>query len=143
MRGQGKLREPLEVGVALFEEGVLALLRFLHEVVHQGGVPGELHQSSLSIELGVEAALDHAEGQRRALHDGLAPLDVGFLELAPRGTTVLTKPMASASAAEYCSQRNQISRAFFLAHMAGEVAGAKTSIKASNLGAGLSKNGVF
>src|SRR5580704_12220266 len=29
------------------------------------------------------------------------------------GTTALTRPMRSASAASYCSQRNQISRAFF------------------------------
>ena len=48
------------MGFAFFEEGAAAFLGFVAEVVEHGGVAGEFLYAGLAVELGVEAALDHA-----------------------------------------------------------------------------------
>lgn len=60
--GLGEHWELVEVGVSLFEEGVLAFLGFVHEVVHEGGVAGKFHEAVLAVEFGIEGTFDHAYG---------------------------------------------------------------------------------
>ena len=89
----------VEVGLALLQEGAAAFLRLVEGVVEHCGVTGELLDTCLSVELSVEASLHHADGERRALHDRLAPGHRLILELV--NTTLLTSPICSASFAEY------------------------------------------
>ena len=50
--------------------------------------------------------------------------------------------MSSACSAEYCRQRNQISLAFFCAHLGGEHAGAEAAVEAAHLRPRLAEAGV-
>ena len=45
--------EFFEVWVSFLQEGVFTLLCLFHEIVHQGGISGEFHQSVLSVQLGI------------------------------------------------------------------------------------------
>ncbi len=57
--------EAAEVGLAVLLEGVAALLAFLAHVEEHGGVTGELLEAGQSVVGGVQAAFEHAQGQRR------------------------------------------------------------------------------
>lgn len=45
--------ELVEIWVAFFKEGILALLSFRHEVIKQGGVACKFHQARLAVKFGV------------------------------------------------------------------------------------------
>src|SRR5438270_5236786 len=78
----GTLGELREVRLVLVDVGVATLLRLLAQVVEERGVAGQLLDARQPIVGGVQAGLDHAEGERTVREhlptpgDGL-PLEVG------------------------------------------------------------------
>jgi hypothetical protein len=74
----GEVRRPLlQVGVATF-------LRFLRQVIEQGGVAGQLLDAGQTVIDGVATGLDHAQGQRRVLQHLPAPGHRLLLQLVQR-----------------------------------------------------------
>ena len=51
-----------KIGLTLLQERLAALLCLVEEVVEHGGVAGKLLDARLTVELGIEARLDHAQG---------------------------------------------------------------------------------
>ena len=51
-----------KIGLTLLQERFAALLCLVEEVVEHGGVAGKLLDTRLTVELGIEARLDHAQG---------------------------------------------------------------------------------
>ena len=88
LRRSGEHRELVEIRVALLEEGIFTLLSLLHEVIHQCGIAGKLHDAMLAVEFGVESTLDHADGERRALDDVVTPFERRLLQLVERHHSV-------------------------------------------------------
>src|SRR5205807_6320572 len=76
-------REPVELGTALLEVRLLALLRLLAHVVEEGRVSGELLDTRKTVVGGVERRLQHAQRERAVVQHALAPrhrLDLELLE---------------------------------------------------------------
>src|SRR5829696_4959001 len=77
----GELRE---VGLALLDVGVTALLGFRRHVEEQVGVVGQLLDPGQAVLVGVEARLEEAQRERRQLEHLAAPLHGLLLELRQR-----------------------------------------------------------
>src|SRR6516225_947418 len=77
-------RELREVRLALLEVGVAPLLRLLAHVEEQVCVVGELLDAGQAVLVGVEAGLEHAQGERRHGEHLAAPLHGLLLELLER-----------------------------------------------------------
>src|SRR5687767_6315322 len=76
-----ELREAGEVRRPLLQEGVLALLRLVREVVEQRRVAGELLNARQAISIRVEGRLQEPEGKGAHLEDLTAPSYRLLLEL--------------------------------------------------------------
>src|SRR5690242_8012352 len=80
-RPAGELRE---VRLALLEVGVAPLLGLLAHVEEKIGVVGELLDAGQAVLVGVEARLEHAQGERGHREHLAAPPDGFLLELIER-----------------------------------------------------------
>ena len=56
--------ELFEIRVTFFEECVFTLLSLGHEIVHKGCIACKFHHTPLSVEFGIQSALDHSDGHR-------------------------------------------------------------------------------
>ena len=132
----------VEVGLPLLQEGLAALLRLVEEVVEHGAVAGQLLYAGLSVELGVEARLDHAQRQRTALHHGLRPLHAFVLE-ALQGHHLVHHAHALGLGCRVLAAQEPYLAGFLLPHDAGQVGGAEAGVETAHLGACLTEDGVL
>src|SRR5579871_6178841 len=70
----GQAGELGEVGLALLDVGVLALLALFGHVIEHGGVAGKLLDAGEAVGVGVEGGLEEADGDGALLQDLARPL---------------------------------------------------------------------
>ena len=96
----GPPRKLAEIGLASFQECVFSFAAFFGHVEEHGRIARQHLYACLSIQFRIQAGLDEAQRDRALAQDFARPLQCLFLKLR-QGTTVLTIPISSDSAALY------------------------------------------
>src|SRR5256886_17577381 len=70
----GQAREPGEIGLALLQEGILALLPLFGHVVEHGGIASQFLNTGQAVSVRVESRLEEAQGKRGFFQNPAGPL---------------------------------------------------------------------
>src|SRR4051794_4712662 len=129
-------RELREVGAALLDVGVAALLGLVAHVEEQRRVAGELLDAGEPVVGGVERRLQHPQGERREREHLAAPLDGLLLEALERHDRVDEAPVERRLRVVLAAEEPHLHRAL-AADLAGEQARAEAAVERADLRAGL------
>ena len=135
---QGNLRA---FGRALLPLRLVEFLRLLAHVVEQRGVPGELLQARLAVHVGVEGALQAANGEGALPHDLAGPLDPLGLELR-HGYDRVDEPHLPGLGRAVLPAKKPDLAGLLLPDDPGEIARPEAAVEAAHAGAHLAEDGV-
>src|SRR5919199_2820706 len=139
LRSPGELRE---VGAALLDVGVAALLGLVAHVEQQRGVAGELLHAGQPVVGGVEGRLEHPQRQRREREHLAAPLHGLLLEPLERHDGVDEPPLKRGVRVVLAAEEPDLLGAL-QPDLAGEEARAEAAVEGADARAGLAEAGVL
>src|SRR5947209_12620585 len=137
----GQAREPGEIGLALLQEGILALLTLFGHVVEHGGVASQFLNTGKAVRVRVESRFEEAQGKRAFLQYLAGPL-YGLFFQALKGHDSVDQSHVEGLLGCILATEIPDLTGFFVSHDACHLGSTPTGVKAANFRAGLPKPGV-
>src|SRR5205807_4402218 len=134
-------REPGEIGLALLQEGILALLPLFGHVVEHGGVASQFLNTGEAVGVRVESRFEEAQGKRAFLQYLAGPLYGLFFQALQRYDGVDQSHVEGLLGCVLAAKIPDLT-GFFMSDDASHVGSTPTGVKAANLRTSLPKPGV-
>src|SRR2546421_6078441 len=133
--------EPGEIGLALLQEGILALLPLFRHVVEHGGITSQFLDTGKAIGVRVESCFEEAQGKRAFLQYLAGPL-YGLVFQALQGHDGVDQSHVEGLLGCVLAAEIPDLTRFFVSDDACHVGSSPTGVKAANLRTGLPKPGI-
>src|SRR5438034_7112738 len=137
----GQAREPGEIGLALLQKGILALLTLFGHVVEHGGVASQFLNTGQTIGVRVESCFEEAQGKRAFLQYLAGPLYSLFFQALQGHDSVDQSHVEGLLGCVLPAEIPDLT-SFFVSDDACHVGSSPTGVKAANLRTGLPKPGI-
>src|SRR6266567_872183 len=134
-------REPGEIGLALLQEGILALLTLFGHVVEHGGVASQFLNTGQAVGVRIESRFEEAQGKRAFLQHLAGPL-YGLFFQAFQGHDGVDQSHVEGLLGCVLAAEIPDLTGFFMSDDACHVGSTPTGVKAANLRTGLPEPGI-